>query len=158
MANHSVHWLVGLGHCASLRDRCLYARAGGKHSNFWAGTPCSRSTVCWCNWPGLGGAGSEPDDGGAGTAGPSIFWCTDRRHRRLYKLLEVPALEPLTKHIYHTNKAVDNLRSCHNDRRYTRDCTRFIVLVIGKPSWLNDSMIYVLLLFIHEGGSKSQIF
>lgn len=58
----------------------------------------------------------------------------------------------------HTNKTVDNLRSCHNDRRYTRDCTRLIVLVIGKPSWLNDSMIYVLLLVIHEGGSKSHIF
>lgn len=24
----------------------------------------------------------------------------------------------------HTNKAVDNLRSCHDDRRYTRDCAR----------------------------------
>ena len=29
------------------------------------------------------------------------------------------------------DKAVDNLRSCH-DPRYTRDCTHLIVLVIGK--------------------------
>ena len=60
--------------------------------------------------PGLEGAGSDLDDsgagtlggfhGGAGTAGQSIFSCSGRRHGCLYKLLEVSALEPLTKDIY----------------------------------------------------------
>ena len=43
--------------------------------------------------------------------------------------LHVPTAGP--DRLY-TNKAVDNLRSCHDDPRCSRECTHLIMLMVGK--------------------------